>query len=46
MWINIKGLIARINAAVSVKFLTQRQRSKLSIHPLVGKVANSQVLDS
>lgn len=44
MWINVKGLIPRINAAVSVKVLTERQRSELAVNPLVRKITHSQVL--
>lgn len=45
MRINVKGLISRIDAAVSVKLLTHRQRSVLAANPLVRKVAHCQVLE-
>lgn len=44
MWIDVKGLISRIDAAVSVKLLTHRQRRMFSINHLVRKVTYGQVL--
>lgn len=44
MWIDVKGLISRIDTAVSVKLLTHRQRRVFSIYHLVRKVAYGQVL--
>lgn len=44
MWIDVKGLFSRIDAAVSVKLLTHRQRRICSINHLVRKVTYGQVL--
>ncbi len=45
MRVNVKGLISRIDAAVSVKLLTHRQRSVLAVNPLIRKVTHRQVLE-
>lgn len=45
MWINVEGLVFRINAAVSVKPLTDGQGSVLSINPLICKITYGQVLE-
>lgn len=45
MWINVKGFVLRINAAVFVKLLTDRQRSELAIRPLVRKITYGHVLE-
>lgn len=45
MWINVKGVISRIDAGVSVKLLTHRQRSVLSFSHLVCEVTYCQVLE-
>lgn len=45
MRINVKGLSFWIDAAVSVKFLADRQRSVLAINTLVCQITNSQVLE-
>lgn len=41
----MKGLISRIDAAVSVKLLTHRQRGVFPINHLVCKVTYGQVLE-
>lgn len=45
MWINIKGVVFRIDGAVSIKHLTQSQRSVVAINELICKITYSQVLE-
>lgn len=45
VWINVKGVVSRINAAVSVKHLTDRQGSVLATNPLICKITYSQLLE-
>lgn len=45
MRINIKGVVFRIDGAVSIKHLTQSQRSVVAINELICKITYSQVLE-
>lgn len=45
MRINIKGVVFRIDGAVSIKRLTQSQRSVVAINELICKITYSQVLE-
>lgn len=46
MWIDVKGLVARINAAVSVKLLAHRERSVLALSALICKIPYCQILET
>ena len=46
MWIDIKGILPRINAAVSVKHLTDGQGCVLAADLLICEIANSQVVET
>ncbi len=46
LWINVKCLIFRIDAAVPVKLLTHRQRRVPSINPFICEVTHSEVVEA
>jgi len=45
MWIDVKGLVAREDAAVPVELGTQRQRRVHTVHPRIRMVTYGQVLE-